>query len=83
MTAYNYDTQNWVEGEAGTKLRLAQLQETLALATGPRGEEYAKFSGVASRAGLVANLERGIAECQTELARLAGNALLAEVLGVN
>jgi hypothetical protein len=44
MTAYDYENQKWVEGRAGTQIRLKQLTEEMELLSGPRGEEYFRFT---------------------------------------
>ena len=45
MTAYDYQTQEWVKGPRGTKLRLEQLREELAILRSDKGEEYVKMMG--------------------------------------
>ena len=62
MNAYDYEKQQWIDGDAATDLLRQQLTETLELLTGPRGAEYARF--------INANRETLIAKTREELARL-------------
>lgn len=83
MTAYNHQTQSWLDGLPGAQLMLEQLQSTLDLALSTRGIEYAKFEGFESRTALIRHLQAGIAEAQAEIAHLNKNQALASELGVN
>jgi len=49
MNAYNYETQQWVEGNKATQLLRKQHEDELALLESDRGEEYARFIGAISR----------------------------------
>lgn len=40
MTAYDYDRQEWVDGEAARNLALRQLREERNHVAGPNGAEY-------------------------------------------
>lgn len=42
-SAYDYTAQAWVRGAEGTTLRLAQIEDELALLRGPKGYEYAQW----------------------------------------
>lgn len=42
MNAYDYDKQRWETGEAGTRLRIAQLRDELTVLKGPDGERYVR-----------------------------------------
>jgi len=46
MNAYDYDRQEWVDGEKGATLRRKQLQDELELLQGVRGADYARFTRV-------------------------------------
>jgi hypothetical protein len=67
--AFDYQKQAWItEPEAAGKLRREQLTTELAILTGPRGAEYARFvshnePGI-SQASLIADI-------RAELERLA------------
>lgn len=41
LTAYDYDRQVWVEGEAARALLIAQLQSERALLQSPKGPQFA------------------------------------------
>ncbi len=43
--AYDYDSQQWVEGSVANTLLIAQQAERLALLEGPRGAEYCQMIG--------------------------------------
>lgn len=43
MQAFDYTTQQWVEGEAGRAVALQQARATLALLQSPAGVDYARF----------------------------------------
>ena len=45
--AYNYTTQQWVEGEEARLERRNQLLEEIELLKSPRGAEYLRFLGSA------------------------------------
>ena len=74
MTAYDYQTQEWVSGARGTKLRLEQLREELSIVRGPKGEEYVKFMGTK---GLLVSYVRD--ELRRKLERQIVEAELAEL----
>lgn len=38
--AYDYDNQRWIDGDAGTRLAIAQIDEELSIYRGVRGAEY-------------------------------------------
>ncbi len=44
-TAYDYERQCWVTGEAGVRVHREHLRDELALLQGPRGAEYLRFTG--------------------------------------
>ena len=44
MHAYDYDAQQWVEGEPARKPLIAQLKENLTLMSSDRAEDYLWFS---------------------------------------
>ncbi len=63
--AFDYMNQKWVyEGDA-QRVRIAQIEEELSLLEGPRGNEYAKFIGLAGPVIAIAQLK-------VELAGLRG-----------
>ena len=57
MTAYNYDTQSWLEGPAAAAIRHTQILEELRLLIGRDGERYARFVGIEDREATIARLE--------------------------
>ena len=67
MTAYDYQTQEWVKGPRGTKLRLEQLRDELSILRGPNGEEYVKILGCR---GLLPSVVRDYARrnCEKQIA---------------
>lgn len=71
MTAYNHNTQTWVEGIEGAKLLLQQLRATLALAMNKEldGAKFARASGWTGVDELCFTLRREIAECEQEIAQ--------------
>ena len=65
MIAFDYTTQQWVEGDAAREIALQQARATLVLLQSPAGVDYAKFIGVnrgvaiAEARRAVLNLEEG------------------------
>lgn len=45
MTAYDYDKQCWLNGQAAIELRRRQLAEDIEFFNSPRGAEHAQFLG--------------------------------------
>ena len=43
MIEYDYTTQRYLEGEAARALRIAHLEEELAILTGPGAADYIKM----------------------------------------
>lgn len=44
MICFDYTKQEWVDGEAGDRARLTQLEQEHALLTGPKALEYHAFT---------------------------------------
>lgn len=65
MTAYNYLTQQWVEGPGARNLRHDQCHEELSLLRGSDGERYARFCGITDRTAAIARLEAEARELHT------------------
>lgn len=59
MRAFDYTTQQWVEGDAAREVALHQAQATLALLQSPAGVDYAKFIG-ADRGVAIADARRAV-----------------------
>lgn len=57
MVAFDYTTQQWVEGEAAREVALQQARATLVLLQSPAGVDYAKFIG-ADRGVAIAEARR-------------------------
>lgn len=45
MNAFDYEKQEWVDGDDAAPLRQAQLSEELAILNSPRAAEYLRFTG--------------------------------------
>lgn len=60
MVAFDYTTQQWVEGHAAREVSLQQARATLALLQSPAGVDYAKFI----------NRDRGVAIAEARRAVL-------------
>lgn len=45
MSAYDYDRQEWVEGDEARDVALRQLREDRELVAGPRGPKYLALQG--------------------------------------
>lgn len=60
MVAFDYTTQQWVEGNAAREVALQQARVTLALLQSPAGVDYAKFI----------NRDRGVAIAEARRAVL-------------
>lgn len=54
---YDYDKQRWETGTRGDLLHREQIQEMLDTLKGTRGDEFARFMGIADKAGMIARLE--------------------------
>ena len=67
MKAFDYDRQEWIDGEAAIALRISQVELDLGTLRGPRGAEFLEFSGANG-----VDLETAIARCEMELAGLRG-----------
>ena len=73
MTAYNYATQELVDGSEGTALRLEQLRAELEVLAGEGGEAYLRAMGSHQTQGeAVVMCRRGIEQCEVELGRQNG-----------
>lgn len=59
MVAYDYTTQQWVEGNAAHEVALHQAQAKLALLQSPAGVDYARFIG-ADRGVAIAEARRAV-----------------------
>jgi len=44
-SAFDYQSQKWLEGNAAIDLEIKQLKEELEILQGPKGAEYAQFTG--------------------------------------
>jgi hypothetical protein len=44
--AYDYESQQWLEGTLAVKVRLEQIHNEIKLLTGDSGASYARFIGV-------------------------------------
>ena len=64
MLAYNYDTQEWLDGDEGRDALEAQLAEELTLLQGPRGNEYARFLGYVNNTPAIARVLARLGEIQ-------------------
>ena len=67
MNAYDYDKQEWVDGDEARRVRAEQIRDELALLKGARGAEYLRFSS--GRTGQV-SLPVAIGMLEKELACL-------------
>lgn len=54
---YDYDKQRWETGTRGELLRKEQIREMLDTLKGPKGDEFARFMGIADKVGMIARLE--------------------------
>ncbi|HJR14218.1 MAG TPA: hypothetical protein VJ833_10010 [Rhodanobacteraceae bacterium] len=63
MVAFDYTTQQWLEGDAAREVALHQAQATLALLQSPAGVDYAKFVGV-DRGVAIANAWRAVLDLE-------------------
>lgn len=64
--AYGYGAQRWVTGTDGAALRRRQLEDELALVTGPTGADYLRFVGSPdSPATAAARIRALLAEVQS------------------
>lgn len=77
MIACDYQTQGWVDGHEGTRVRLVQMKTELALLQSARGPEFLRsvsrnHAGFGSAARHMAEArsicQKRIAECEKELA---------------
>lgn len=61
MTAFDYDRQEWVDGEAARNVALRQLRKDRELVAGPRGPKYLALQGAGkSRAQALAEIDAAI-----------------------
>lgn len=67
MKAFDYDRQEWIDGEAAIALRIQQLECELDILRGPKGQEYFQYCGEC-----MIDFETAIARCEMELAGLRG-----------
>lgn len=54
--AYDYEAQRWVSGPDAVPLLRKQLGEQLALLTGPKARDFAKFTGIVDIAAAIRDL---------------------------
>jgi hypothetical protein len=59
--AYDYDKQEWIEGDRAIALNRTYWTETLDMLKSARGEEYAKFVG-RNRQEFIAEIKKGLNE---------------------
>lgn len=69
MAAFDYDKQEWIEGEAARVVRVNQLRDELKVLTSGRGEEYLIMTGGTF------SLQEAIAGVHMELRLLNGGVL--------
>jgi nucleoid-associated protein YejK len=72
VTAYDYDTQQWVKGEPARLLKIRQCLETLGLLEGPNGDAFHRFT---RERGVRSTLAEAIAAGRAEVAKLREAAL--------
>ena len=65
LTAYDYDRQQWVHGEAARQLRIRQIREELALLRSDGGDLYAWNTNQNRAKALVALSEELVALSRT------------------
>lgn len=54
---YDYENQRWETGKRGSLLHQEQIKEMLDTLKGPKGDEFARFMGIADKVGMIARLE--------------------------
>ncbi len=65
LTAYDYQAQQWVHGDRARRVRRAQVEEEIALLSGPKADDYARMIGLPS-------VPEALARLRQELRRLVG-----------
>lgn len=68
--AYDYERQRWVTGEAALICRRDQTRASIALLSGPEGEKYAAFIGIADRFAALDAHKTALASIEALLAAL-------------
>ena len=68
--AYDYDHQQWIQGEIARHLLIKQSEELLALLKSERGQEYVSFAFPAN------SLEELIEQTENDLLRLKRTAAM-------
>ncbi len=71
LTAFDYDKQEWVQGEAARPIRIAQIQETLEILWSDRGAQY--LVNTHKRGEPVVTVAEAIAMSEKWLRELATN----------
>lgn len=67
LLAFDYDRQQWLEGEPARPVLIRQAEKELATLQGPKAKEYARFANIT-------NIPKRIATLQAQLARLKAGA---------
>jgi hypothetical protein len=60
LLAFDYDSQQWVDGEAARPVMIEHAQREIDLLRGKRGVEYARFTKIRNIPEAIANLEAQI-----------------------
>ena len=64
MSAFDYERQEWVEGQRAISLRQQQLRKELEVLKSDRGDEYCRMIGIPVRTERIELIERELAQVE-------------------